>query len=822
MDKKKGLINVSVSIAFKIVILVANILVRRFLIKYIGNEFNGLNSLYISILDFLSVAELGVGSAITFCMYKPIVEGDSNRVSALYGLFTKLYLIIGGIILIVGCAIMPALPYLAKDYQSIDISLYLTFGLMLISVVISYVFSSKTSLINAYKNNFITTTVSSTGQLIQCGLQIVVLICVHSFVWFLICRIIAMVLQWAATEIIVRVKHSEIINNKQKIDVDTKREVVKNIKAMFMHKIGGVLVNTADSLIISAFIGIVVLGKYSNYSTIAIALSGVMTLCFTPLTSVIGHMFVEEDKEQARKYLNFFHSFNFILGLVFFLGYYAVIDNLVSILFSDGLELSKSISFVITLNYFIQFMRQSVGLFKDATGTFYNDRWKPLFEGVLNIVLSIVFVLVFPKEYNVVGVIVATIITNLFICHIVEPHVLYKYAFGESAKNYYIRNYSYIVIFSIALVVMHLCNITNGNQWVELFANGGVSIAISLPISLMVILFNKDFRHYMKKVISRSGGRKHGTVHDKIEQTYIDEFNNDQKESMMDEKLKYYLDSIHGVLLEMMIALDGFLRANDIPYSIAYGTMLGAVRHKGFIPWDDDLDIFMKRDDYERFIKIYRENGGIDGYTLYATDNPDTWLTHTKFYKNNTAMLSSIDGLYAKETKETKHKEIFIDVFPLDKVPTNKRKRRKYMFNAKMRLVYTRDHAYQATDNRFLWLASKILLSIPRRFKRKIREKTNKYVLKYNDMVSNYDYISTADPFSIKEFIPPIIDEIIDVEFEGHIFSMYKEYDRLLRVSYGDYMLLPEPQERKPKHDRQVVILDVDKYLLEHPKKDEE
>ena len=91
MDKKKGLLNASVSIAFKIVLLIANILVRRFLIKYIGNAINGLNSLYISILDFLSVAELGVGTAITFCMYKPIVEGDNDKVSALYGLFTKLH-----------------------------------------------------------------------------------------------------------------------------------------------------------------------------------------------------------------------------------------------------------------------------------------------------------------------------------------------------------------------------------------------------------------------------------------------------------------------------------------------------------------------------------------------------------------------------------------------------------------------------------------------------------------------------------------------------------------------------------------------------------
>ena len=159
MDKKKALLNVIVSIVFKVLLLVSGIIVRRFLIEYVGNEANGLNSLFISIIGFLSVAELGVGVAITYCMYKPIVENNKDKISALYHLFNKLYLIIGIIILLCGCIIMPFLRFLAADYNDLDINIYLTFGLVLVSVIISYIFSSKTSLINAYKNNYITTTI---------------------------------------------------------------------------------------------------------------------------------------------------------------------------------------------------------------------------------------------------------------------------------------------------------------------------------------------------------------------------------------------------------------------------------------------------------------------------------------------------------------------------------------------------------------------------------------------------------------------------------------------------------------------------------------
>lgn len=501
MDKKKGFLNVIVSIFFQIVLLVASLFTKRFLIQYIGNEVNGLHSLYTSIIGFLAVAELGVGSAITFCMYKPIVEGENQKVSALYHLFTRLYLIIGAIILICGCILMPFLKYFAKDYAELDVNLYLTFGIMLASVVLTYTFSAKTSLINAYKNNFVTTSISSIGMLLRYGLQIVVLIYTRSFIWYLICAVIAVLAQWIATELIARLSYGAIMRDRQRVDDELKHEIVKSVKAMFMHKIGGVLVNTADSVIISAFIGLVILGKYSNYTTIMLAMIAVINLFFTPLTSVIGHLCVEESEEAVKKYYHFFHTFNFAIGAVFFLGYYAIIDNLVTICFDATgtgiLEMEKSVSFVITLNYFIQFMRQATLLFRDATGTFYNDRWKPIVEGVLNIVLSIAFVFWF----GIIGVIAATILTNIFICHVVEPHVLHKYALHERTVKYYVKNYLYIVLFAGALVALHYCMMTIEGEWLELLVNGFISVGLSMILFIIALLTDKDFRYYLGRIL---------------------------------------------------------------------------------------------------------------------------------------------------------------------------------------------------------------------------------------------------------------------------------------------------------------------------------
>ena len=146
-------------------------------------------------------------------------------------------------------------------------------------------------------------------------------------------------------------------------------------------------------------------------------------------------------------------------------------------------------------------MRQATLLFRDATGTFYNDRWKPLFEGVLNVVLSIGFVYLFSylfgEDFAVVGVIVATIITNLTICHIVEPHVLYKYAFQAKTTRYYLRNYLYLVVFAFALLALNFCLQSYENQWKELLVNGCIAVAIAIVPGFIAGFINKDFRHYI-------------------------------------------------------------------------------------------------------------------------------------------------------------------------------------------------------------------------------------------------------------------------------------------------------------------------------------
>ncbi len=476
MDKRRSLLNVSASVASRVLLLIAAFLTRRLLIRYVGNEANGLNALYGSVIGMLSVAELGTGSAISYFMYRPIVEGDHGKVAALYGLYRRLYRIIGGVILAAGLLVTPLLPGMISDYDSLNVNVYLTFGLSLASVVLSYLYGAKTALIEAYKDNYLTTGITTVCRLVQYGLQAAVLAAFRSFPLFLACQIVETLLVWAGTEAVVRKRHGDILALREVLEPDARVEVRRNIRAMMMHRIGTVLVNTVDSVVISAFAGVAVLGKYSNYALLASVVSGTIALFFSPLGSVIGHLCAQGDRETIKRHFDRFYFLNYALGVVFFLGYYAVCDQVVGLCFGGGLEVSRAIAFIIALNGFTQFMRQAALLFRNASGVFYYDRWKPIAEGVINLGLSLLLVRVLPEEYRVAGVIAATIITNLLICHAVEPFILYRHVFGQSPKGYYLRNYACMGLFAIALAA--LTHLETG----RFLADGLISVAASAVV----------------------------------------------------------------------------------------------------------------------------------------------------------------------------------------------------------------------------------------------------------------------------------------------------------------------------------------------------
>ena len=195
-----------------------------------------------------------------------------------------------------------------------------------------------------------------------------------------------------------------------------------------------------------------------------------------------------------------FYRINFVIGCIFFLGYYGVIDSVIRMIFGQELLMAPSISFVLTLTYFTLYLRQSTLLFRDATGTFYYDKWKAIVECVVNIVLSVIFA----NWFGVAGVLIATCITNLLICDIVEPFVLYKHVFHESPKKFYLKNYLCIFVFTCLLLAVQICKISHQKAFIEFLLNGCIAVAIAMIPTIIIIMWNKDLRNKILRIIKRN------------------------------------------------------------------------------------------------------------------------------------------------------------------------------------------------------------------------------------------------------------------------------------------------------------------------------
>lgn len=262
------------------------------------------------------------------------------------------------------------------------------------------------------------------------------------------------------------------------------------------------------------------------------------------------------------------------------------------------------------------------------------------------------------------------------------------------------------------------------------------------------------------------------------------------------------LKKLQQVETELITELDIFCKENQINYSLGYGTLLGAVRHHGPIPWDDDVDIIMTRADYDRFVSCWETNP-IKGYYLQPIGKEGgSSINHAKLRKDGT-ILSSKKGY-----KENQHNGIWIDLFPLDKIPTNRIQRAIMLFWAKVRIVYTRNYVAN-NKGKAAYILSKCMLALPEHLKKKLKAYAEDYILKYNDLTDKYEYVNFAAPFLLKHFFPSeTFDEYVKVEYEGYKFSAVKIYDKILKVKYGDYMKLPPEEQRICKHNPEIVVFE--------------
>lgn len=468
--------------------------VRIVFVRFLSVEYLGLNTLFANILQVLSLAELGVGGAIVYSMYKPVADGDTEKIKSLIGIYKKFYWIIGGVITVVGLAIIPLLPYLMSGGTTLEVNLNLVYVIYLFNTSVGYFFAHRRALIFANQRNDIETKVSSVCLIALNAVQLVILAITKNYLFYISVLPLFTIIDSVAITVISHRLYPDIRGKAQKLSECDKKDLIKNTAAMVGHRLGGVAVNSTDNIFISAFLGLTALGLYSNYAYIVMILTSVLLLIVTATKASIGNLIAAGNKQRAYEVFCDLSYFLFAFLIFCFSCYTALAQDFVSIFFGEELVLPFVTMLLIGINFYIMQSRAIIGAFRETTGLFWKDRYKPFFEVAINIGLDFALVI----AIGLPGIVIATIVSNI-VCNLtVEPYIVFKYYFGKSVKKYY------LVYVLLAIAAAAVCAATFAVGYLipadgvlMLIVKAVVCAAVSGVLILVCSLPFKQFRNWL-------------------------------------------------------------------------------------------------------------------------------------------------------------------------------------------------------------------------------------------------------------------------------------------------------------------------------------
>lgn len=495
---KKSFRNSSVGSISQIISTFLNFLVRTIFIYYLGSEYLGINGLFSNILYVLNFAELGIGSAIIYKLYKPVFDSDYKKINAWIKFYKKIYMFIGLFVIVMGLLVIPFMPYLIKETPNISESLILIYLLFLLETVGTYFFGYKRAVFLVYERNYVNSLIDLIFSVLKSIIQAIILIFTRNFILYLITYVLATII----SNIYISIKANKdypFLKEKTSFKIEKKdiNELITNVKSLVMYKLGSTILSGTDNIIISMLIGVIAVGIYSNYSVIIGAVSGVLWTVLTGLTGSIGNLNTTSDTVKQEK---IFNQTLFISCMLYgFAGVMLLVLLKPFIILWIGKEylLDNFTVILLIIVFYIRGILFASDVYRNTLGLFKKGRLAPLFCSIINIVLS----LILGKIMGISGIFLATVISLLLTTFWFMPKIIYTKIFKNKFINYLKKIIIFTVPFILSYFILHLIFININVNVFTLIIQGIVSILVTFIVSL-ILSFTPEFEAVKTKIIS--------------------------------------------------------------------------------------------------------------------------------------------------------------------------------------------------------------------------------------------------------------------------------------------------------------------------------
>lgn len=494
MRIKKSLTNIMTGLVGQLFLTITGFITRTVFISQLGSTYLGISGLFTNVLTILSFAELGIGQAIVFSLYKPIAENDQEKICSLMDLYTKVYRILFFVVLILGFAILPFLPYIIADIDAVP-HIKIIYCMYVANSAFSYLFSYRSSFITATQNNHIINIFNILSSVLLSISQIATLYLFKNYFVYLSLQTGFGVL---TNFVIYEYSNKKFPFLKQKnikpLPKEELNDIKKNVGALIIYKIGSIALNSTDNIIISAFIGIKTVGYYSNYLLLEVSVRGVLTTIFSNLTASIGNL-NKSDTDERKHFI-----FNVInLATFWFYGVCSVcllicMTPFIKVWIGEEYLLSFPVVAMMCANFYVAGMLFSSFNYRQTMGLFTKGKLRPIISAIINLVVSITLAPVLGLTGVFIGTIVARLTTNAWY----DPYLVFKYGLKKSPAKYFIDYIiKALILVTTALLCLFVTNYIPDINILTVLLKAIVTFVISNAVILTINFKTKEFKYLL-------------------------------------------------------------------------------------------------------------------------------------------------------------------------------------------------------------------------------------------------------------------------------------------------------------------------------------
>lgn len=508
------IINFASSIGGQLISVAVNFVVRTVFIKTLGKDYLGIDGLFANILQMLSLAEFGVGSAIIFKLYEPIAQGNHQRITQLMNFYKTMYRIIGCIVLAIGLLLIPFLPLLINGYDdlaNLGINAILVFTLYLMQTVSSYwFFAYKNAIISANQKEYIITFVGYLFTVCSAIVRIVTLLFIGRFEVYVTIAIVAVIGQNFVCARIAQKMYPYISDSvEEKVGKEEFKSTIKDCGALFLYKLNTVVLKATDNIVISACIGLGAVASYSNYYILYTTINTFIYKIFNAVAHSLGNLHTTKDTKREYSVFESVMLICAVLGGTMGVCIAAVSDELIQAWIGDEWMIASPFAILMGVEMFSMPYKSALSKYRSTMGLFQQAKFRPVAGMIINLMLSIILV----QFWGICGVLLGTIVADWSTLLWFDPIIVHKHGFNNEfpVKKYFIKfilNFATVVIVG-AFDIIICSNFWGGHGWLSVIVHGCIC-GITVPAALLAVNARRQEGKYIFRLITKVFRRKSG------------------------------------------------------------------------------------------------------------------------------------------------------------------------------------------------------------------------------------------------------------------------------------------------------------------------